>query len=96
VVNKQLGPATKELNLKLGARIVPAHEAHKVGVGDLVCNLLGLPQEIDKQMAEVVGHHGGEMELQAVEARCLGEVVVVAAVAAGDVGLETRPVELFD
>jgi hypothetical protein len=36
------------------------------------------------------------MELQPVEAGRLGEVLVVAALAAGDVCFEAGPVEFFD
>ena len=95
LVDEELGAAAKELDLELGAGVVPADEAHEVGVGDLVDQLLGLAQEVDKEVAQVVGDHGGEVELQPVEARRLGQLLVLAALPPGHVRLEPRPVELF-
>jgi hypothetical protein len=72
------------------------NQPQEVVVGDFVSQPLKAAEEINKEVAEVVRDHGGEMKLQAMEAHCLRFQHVLAAVPAGDVGHESCPVELVD
>lgn len=88
VVDEQLGAAAEEVDLELGAGVVAPHQPHEVCVGDPGAGEgLEAAEKVDKEVAEVVGDHGGEVELQPVKTLWLRRLLVLAAVAPGDVCL---------